>query len=72
MNKDDNIELLDTSGKVDSTTTLNSQKTSTSSDMQGNQILSGLDSPSVPVPRARIAATKARKGRSYAFCVAAP
>ena len=50
MNKDDNIELLDTSGKVDSTTTLNSQKTSTSSDMQGNQILSGLDSPSVPVP----------------------
>lgn len=50
MNKDDNIEILDTSGKVDSTTTLNSQKTSTSSDMQGNQILSELDSPSVPVP----------------------
>lgn len=50
MNKDDNIEILDTSGKVDSTTTLNSQKTSTSSDMQGNPILSELDSPSVPVP----------------------
>lgn len=49
MNKDNNIELLDTSGKVDSTTTLNSQKTSTSSDMLGNQIFSGLDSPSVPV-----------------------
>src|SRR5699024_3465943 len=28
----------------------NSQKTSTSSDMQGNPILSELDSPSVPVP----------------------
>ena len=50
MNKDDNIEILDTSGKVDSTTTLNSQKTSTSSDIQGNPILSGLDFPSVPVP----------------------
>ncbi len=46
MNKDDNIELLDTSGKVNSTVSDNSKKVSTPSEMLGNQILSGLDSSS--------------------------